>query len=36
MILWGEIRQDIDQRYIRTAINCYVQGDKYCEFGWND
>lgn len=22
--------------YIRTAINCYMKGDKYCEFGWND
>ncbi len=21
--------------YIRTAINCYLKGEKYCEFGWD-
>ena len=20
--------------YIRTAINCYLEGSRYCEFGW--
>lgn len=20
--------------YIRSAINCYLKGEKYCEFGW--
>jgi len=22
--------------YIRTAINCYLKGEKYCEFGWDN
>ena len=21
--------------YIRAAIDCYLKGEKYCEFGWN-
>lgn len=21
--------------YIRTAMDCYLKGEKYCEFGWN-
>lgn len=22
--------------YIREAISCYLRGEKYCEFGWNN